>query len=661
MKRRLKISTYINVSMAFVLTVALALFAIVGAVLLRSAAIDNTVSSLQVALQTAYDRMELKDTSEILRISEVLSYENVNGYFASKNEKKLSKVLDRCAPVDMGTPYTVAVDSEGVVLASNAQAVGTEWPLSGLLGTLEAQDEAITSTELIPKEQLSVCYPAFRENAEIHIDETHSLYDAYVRIVAYPIRSADGAFMGAIIEGYLLNNNQQLLSDFSSIVSDAYLSIGTSDGVRICSNIQTEDSAFFYPAGTQQMQGLVDAVNDGDTWRGVVTMDDGKVGVVVAGSMKSRTGKIVANLGVGMPVSGIPGMSSSTLATLTFAFVAILVSTALVGNLLTRIITKPIASLETNARAVSIGEFPELDSVRNRTILPREFAELADDLYAMADALTRENQRLEDTVEKRTEELVTTIAELRETNQYKSQFLANISHELRTPLNSIIGFSSLLQDGLAGKMNEKQHEYVGIIIQSGNHLLGLINDLLDLVRIDTNKNKVTYSDIDLRRLVVDTTATMHPQANAKQQALTELISLPTGNLVVHWDESKMRQVFINLIANAIKFTPHGGSITVACSSTEGEQVEIKVIDNGIGIEDNMKEQVFLAFEQADNSYTRIYEGVGLGLAITRSIVSLHNGKVWIEDTAGGGTTVHMVLPINAETPKEKDNAENLGC
>lgn len=661
MKRRLKISTYINVSMAFVLTVALALFAIVGAVLLRSAAIDNTVSSLQVALQTAYDRMELKDASEILRISEVLSYENVNGYFASKNEKKLSKVLDRCAPVDMGTPYTVAVDSEGVVLASNAQAVGTEWPLSGLLDTLEAQDEAITSTELIPKEQLSVCYPAFRENAEIHIDETHSLYDAYVRIVAYPIRSADGAFMGAIIEGYLLNNNQQLLSDFSSIVSDAYLSIGTSDGMRICSNIQTEDSAFFYPAGTQQMQGLVDAVNDGDTWRGVVTMDDGKVGVVVAGSMKSRTGKIVANLGVGMPVSGIPGMSPSTLATLAFAFVAILVSTALVGNLLTRIITKPIASLETNARAVSIGEFPELDSVRNRTVLPREFAELADDLYAMADALTRENQRLEDTVEKRTEELVTTIAELRETDQYKSQFLANISHELRTPLNSIIGFSSLLQDGLAGKMNEKQHEYVGIIIQSGNHLLGLINDLLDLVRIDTNKNKVTYSDIDLRRLIVDTTATMHPQANAKQQALTELISLPNGDLVVHWDESKMRQVLINLIANAVKFTPHGGSITVTCCSTEGKQVEIKVIDNGIGIEDNMKEQVFLAFEQADNSYTRIYEGVGLGLAITRSIVSLHNGKVWIEDTAGGGTTVHMVLPINAETPKEKDNAENLGC
>ena len=202
---------------------------------------------------------------------------------------------------------------------------------------------------------------------------------------------------------------------------------------------------------------------------------------------------------------------------------------------------------------------------------------------------------------------------------------------------------------------------MGIIIQSGNHLLGLINDLLDLVRIDTNKNKVTYSDIDLRRLIVDTTATMHPQANAKQQALTELISLPNGDLVVHWDESKMRQVLINLIANAVKFTPHGGSITVTCCSTEGKQVEIKVIDNGIGIEDNMKEQVFLAFEQADNSYTRIYEGVGLGLAITRSIVSLHNGKVWIEDTAGGGTTVHMVLPINAETPKEKDDAENLGC
>lgn len=142
--------------MAFVLTVALALFAIVGAVLLRSASVDNTVSSLQVALQTAYDRMELKDTSEILRISEVLSYEDINGYFANRNEKKLSKVLDRCAPIDMGTPYTLAVDSEGTVLASNAQPAGTEWPLSGLLDTLGKQTDAITSTELISKQELSV-------------------------------------------------------------------------------------------------------------------------------------------------------------------------------------------------------------------------------------------------------------------------------------------------------------------------------------------------------------------------------------------------------------------------------------------------------------------------------------------------------------------------
>ena len=523
------------------------------------------------------------------------------------------------------------------------------------------QTDAITSTELISKQELSVCHPSFKENAEIHIDETHSLYDAYVRIVAYPICSPDGTFMGAIVEGYLLNNNQQLLSDFSSIVSDAYLSIGTSDGMRICSNIQTEDSAFFYPAGTQQMQGLVDAVNDGNTWRGVVTMDDGKVGVVVAGSMENQAGDVIANLGVGMPVTSIPGISTSLLTTLGIAFVVILFSAALIGNVLTRIITKPIASLEANAKAVSTGEFPELESIRNRAILPREFAELADDLYAMADALTRENQRLEEKVDKRTEELVTTIAELRETNQYKSQFLANISHELRTPLNSIIGFSSLLQDGLAGKMNEKQHEYVGIIIQSGNHLLGLINDLLDLVRIDTNKNKVTYADVDLRRFITDTAATMHPQANAKELALTELVSLPNGNMIVRWDESKMRQVLINLIANAIKFTPHGGSITVTCCSIDSDMIEIKVIDNGIGIEDDMKEQVFLAFEQADNSYTRIYEGVGLGLAITRSIVSLHHGRVWIEDTAGGGTTVHMILPMDAETTKEDDNAENLGC
>lgn len=659
--RRFKVATYINASMALVLTIALVLFAIVGVVLLKSAAIGSTVSGLQVALQAAYDRIELKDTAAILRISEVFSYEDVGGYFENKDEERLSEILDRCAPVGMGVPYMAAVDARGVVLASNTQPAGTEWPLNSLLKTLESGNNAINSTELIPEDQLSICYPSFRQSARIQIGDKRSLNDAYVRIVSYPVRSSDGVFLGAIVEGYLLNNNQLLLGDFSSIVSNAYLSIGTSEGLRICSNIQVEDSAFFYPAGTKQMQEFVDTINKGDIWRGVVTMSDGKLGVVVAGSMRDQSGKIIGNLGVGMPVTSISTISPSLLTALGIAFVLILVAAGLMGRVLTGIITKPIASLEENARAVSTGEFPNLESVLKRRILPMEFAELANDLYAMANELTRENQRLEEKVDKRTRELLTTIGELREANQHKSQFLANISHELRTPLNSIIGFSSLLQDGLAGEMNEKQLQYVSIIIQSGNHLLDLINDLLGLVKIDTHADKTSISEVNLKSLIVDTAATMYPQASAKEQSLTERVSLPRNLSNVRWDESKMRQVLINLLANAIKFTPQGGSISVICHAAGDDSIELDVVDNGIGIDDSMKERVFLAFEQADNSYTRIYKGVGLGLAITRSIVSMHGGRVWIEDSEGGGTTVRMVLPADAAAMKGEDNGENPSC
>lgn len=658
--RRLKIATYINASMALVLTIALAFFAVVGVALLKSAAIDSTVSSLQVALQTVYDRIELKDNSAVLRISEVFSYEDVGSYFETDDEEKLSEILNRCAPVGMGAPYTAAVDATGVVLASNAQPAGTDWPLSQLLITLSEETAAITSTELIPEEQLSICYPTFKQNAKVQISEKDYLNDAYIRIVAYPVRSSEGVFLGAIVEGYLLNNNQLLLGGFSSIVSNAYLSIGTSDGTRICSNIQVDNSAFFYPAGTQQMQEFVDTINGGEIWRGVVTMTDGKLGVVVAGSLKDQSGKIIGNLGVGMPVTSIPTISPSLLTTLGISFILILVAAALMGHILTGLITKPIASLEANARAVSTGEFPNLESILKRKILPKEFAELANDLYVMANELTSENQRLEEKVGKRTEELLATIGELRDANQHKSQFLANISHELRTPLNSIIGFSSLLQDGLAGEMNEKQLEYVSIIIQSGNHLLDLINDLLGLVKIDTNADKLSISDVDLRRLIVDTAATMYPQANAKGQSLSEDIDLSQGMSNVRWDEGKMRQVLINLIANAIKFTPQGGSISIICRSAGADSIELDVMDNGIGIDDGMKERVFLAFEQADNSYTRIYKGVGLGLAITRSIISMHGGRVWIEDTEGGGTTVRMVLPTNVGAEKGDGNGEDTG-
>ena len=258
---------------------------------------------------------------------------------------------------------------------------------------------------------------------------------------------------------------------------------------------------------------------------------------------------------------------------------------------------------------------------------------------------------LEEKVRERTAALEAANLELTEANRHKSAFLANMSHELRTPLNSIIGFSEVLEDGTFGPLTERQRLYVQNILSSGEHLLSLITDILDLSKIEAGKMDLRLSRFPLGEGLAEAVEVIRGQAMGKSITLT--LEADATLPILTADPGKFRQISLNLLSNAVKFTPDGGrvSVTARAASLEGPRgpvpaVEVAVADTGIGIEAADQERIFREFEQVDGSYARKYAGTGLGLALTRKLVELHGGTIRVESAgAGRGSTFRMRLPL----------------
>ncbi|MBX6322445.1 MAG: HAMP domain-containing histidine kinase [Rhodospirillaceae bacterium] len=230
----------------------------------------------------------------------------------------------------------------------------------------------------------------------------------------------------------------------------------------------------------------------------------------------------------------------------------------------------------------------------------------------------------------------------------KSEFLAHMSHELRTPLNAIIGFSDMIQKDLLGLggaqagATAKYEEYARHINESGNHLLRLINDILDLARIQAGKFQLQESVFDLAAAARGCLAVVEPLAR-KAEVVTAC-DLPGDRLYVFADERKIRQSIINLLSNAVKFTPPGGRMTLAIRAEPGQPIAVAVSDTGIGIAEKDISRALAPFQQIDSAFSRKYEGSGLGLAITKALIDLHGGTLTIDSEVGRGTTVTLTLP-----------------
>ena len=230
--------------------------------------------------------------------------------------------------------------------------------------------------------------------------------------------------------------------------------------------------------------------------------------------------------------------------------------------------------------------------------------------------------------------------ELGAASQHKSEFLANMSHELRTPLNAIIGFSEVLSERMFGELNEKQEEYLKDIHASGQHLLSLINDILDLSKIEAGRMEVEVTDFDLPMAIDDAMTLIRERAARRSIALHTRVDERLGQ--VQADERKIRQVLLNLLSNAIKFTPEGGRIEVGAKPVNGF-VEVSVSDTGVGIAPEDQEAVFEEFRQVGTADKKV-EGTGLGLALSRKFIELHEGKIWVKSQIGQGSTFTFTVP-----------------
>jgi signal transduction histidine kinase len=238
-------------------------------------------------------------------------------------------------------------------------------------------------------------------------------------------------------------------------------------------------------------------------------------------------------------------------------------------------------------------------------------------------------------------ELRQSVLELEKVNQSKSSFLANTSHELRTPLTAILGFSELLEREAFGPLNEKQRQYARYIYDSGEHLLALINDILDLSKIEAGRLELKLKTVNLADLVRSTLPLIQEKAQSK--GLTLEITAPDEVRVYQVDPMRIKQVFVNLLSNAIKFTPSGGLVQITVEDRSHE-VCIKVCDTGVGIAEEDQERLFEAFSQVGEGKNQA-EGTGLGLALSKQLVELHGGRVFVESKLGEGSTFGFTLLV----------------
>jgi len=256
---------------------------------------------------------------------------------------------------------------------------------------------------------------------------------------------------------------------------------------------------------------------------------------------------------------------------------------------------------------------------------------------AAQSALAIQNARLFREIEQKSRELETA-------SGHKSEFLANMSHELRTPLNAIIGFSEVLSERMFGEMNEKQAEYIADILESGRHLLSLINDILDLSKIEAGRMELEPTVFDLASAIENALTLVKERAHRHGIALASTVDERLR--MIGADERKVKQVLLNLLSNALKFTPDGGQVHVRARVLNGE-TEISVTDTGVGIAPEDQADVFEEFRQVGTASKKV-EGTGLGLAISRKFVELHGGRIRVKSQVGQGSTFTFTLPLTID-------------
>ncbi len=375
-------------------------------------------------------------------------------------------------------------------------------------------------------------------------------------------------------------------------------------------------------------------------------------------SVKVKDGDLIGMVTIDLPLTSVEAAMHSTNAfVITSEIVKVVLALLAIYLVIRYVITKPVLHLKRVSDAIAKGNLDMRADIRTGD----EFEELSHAFNRMLRHLVTVQEELQvvnNDLDAKVDELAHVNLQLYEMNNLKNEFLATMSHELRTPLNSILGFSDVLSD--APNLQEKQKRYVHNIQTSGKSLLALINDILDLAKIESGKMELHPVEFSIGDLIERQVGTMVPQAERRNIALNW--SIDADLPVLFQDAGKLQQVLNNLVSNAIKFTPEGGRVRVKAERREELKFVLIVEDNGIGIPLDEQERIFEKFRQGrsqsgqKDALTRSYEGTGLGLSIVKEISKLLGGEVQLQSEFGKGSTFAVVLPIKLDAAEGDDSA-----
>ncbi|NWJ94259.1 MAG: HAMP domain-containing protein [Chloroflexi bacterium] len=483
-----------------------------------------------------------------------------------------------------------------------------------------------------------------------------------IALIAVPIKIDQNTFNGTLLVEVDLKPTLEIVNTikisqtlFVIVVDDNYRTLASSDIDTVGQVVSPEKLNLIY----NRQPGQAAYTNDGESY------------LVGYAPIKERSGwGVIVGETVGEASAGIYrlGIIAGGLALI------LILLTSVIGGLALSGITRPVRELAIAAnRITTTGNLDQQIPITSQD----EVGELTASFNGMILALRKTrtalehwNRELERKVELRTQEqaqinnqLEQINLQLERANLHKSQFLANMSHELRTPLNAVIGFSEILQDQVFGSLNEKQQRYVNNILTSGRHLLSMVNDVLDLAKVEAGKMELRWEEFSARSAIYEVQAELSSLAEQKNLQITAKMTDNLDRIIA--DRARFRQILFNLLSNAIKFTPQSGQITINGEIQVGEKSDstkfalFAISDTGIGISAENLDTIFESFRQVDNSYSRQYQGTGLGLALTRKLAEMHGGTVWVESTPKVGSTFSFTIPLITPTTSSTNSTTPL--
>ncbi|WP_159432302.1 ATP-binding protein [Thermosyntropha lipolytica] len=565
--------------------------------------------------------------------------------------------------------YTIFFDRYGKVLYAEPDSVQPQiYELQRLLDKAQEQRKPLISHQAIALDRIFAIGSKEYLQFQIQLQEDKGYFN-YVHslTVIIPVWDEQGNYQGTLLIGDITNNDPFLPERYSWYIKDSYLSLSLYD-VRITSNIRSNYKTNFIGS---VIPVKVDSLEEGekDYYFGKVRIDD-EMHFFLDCPIYGDENKVIGFLGVGIPEQKfniLQRVNNNLIVGQTFILLLVML---LLGKVMSDNITEPILEAARWAEEIARGE---REPVIKEKFLHNSYTEgmlLLSNLQRMArelkireeekrevlEQLAQEHQKqkelyqqlqkmndeLEIKVRLRTQELEEAVKILQKSDQVKTRFLANMSHELRTPLNIIIASAQALAEKVLGELNEKQVKYVQNIETAARHLLHIINDILDIAKIQAGKMTLSLGIFSISELVASSVDEVRSWAENKKLQIKSVHL--TEDFLVMVDKAKFKQIMYNLISNAIKFTPEGGDIEIKIWK-EHNFYWIAVKDNGIGIPLEYQEKVFEEFEQLKNSYEKEYAGTGLGLPLTKKLVELHGGEIFLFSRVGEGTEVVVKMPI----------------